>query len=86
MLTTSLTTRVSIPYISLPAMSMEPNNPRLQEALFEIGENLHGLRDSALDIDMDEMDSDIGDTEESENEAAGSDGDVNMAASNSSSR
>ena len=71
------------------ALNLDPNNVTAQEGLQKIEQNSEdGPLEATYDLEMEDMNSEAedGDLEESETEAVWSDGDLNLATSNTSSR
>ena len=67
------------------ALNMNPRNLPAQEGLQKLEQATDTITDRTYDMDMDEMNSDDADLEESETEAVWSDGDLNLATTNNAS-
>lgn len=65
------------------ALNLDPKNVHAQEGLKKIEQSNDGHLDAAYDLEMEDLQSDEGELEESETEAVWSDGDLNLAASSS---
>ena len=67
------------------ALNLNPRNVPAQEGLQKLEQATDTITDRTFDMDMDEMNSDDADLEESETEAVWSDGDLNLAATSNAS-
>ena len=67
------------------ALNLNPRNIPAQEGLQKLEQATDTISDRTYDMDMDEMNSDDADLEESETEAVWSDGDLNLAATSNAS-
>ena len=67
------------------ALNLNPRNVPAQEGLQKLEQATDTITDRTYDMDMDEMNSDDADLEESETEAVWSDGDLNLAATSNAS-
>ena len=67
------------------ALNLNPRNLPAQEGLQKLEQATDTITDRTYDMDMEEMNSDDADLEESETEAVWSDGDLNLAATSNAS-